>query len=247
VGYAVSIGDDLFAFAESSFSDTELRVDVTAPPGEGIQLRLHQIRELKAVEPWPALQVAWRTKHLELDRTLVPSERRFGSGGPTQAQLAHERMVTDVIARLRANPRAVSIAIDEGWAAFPVVPWAPVEGFPADAPGAGAFRTAADTDPVVARRAPPTPIEKLLIWIASSPERRLVDTPGEAVLTREHLYARFSGGAVRRLPRHTLRTRKGPADEDAVYVFGRRTQLVLPHREGCLVRAALDEQLAVAT
>ena len=136
MGYAVSIGDDLFAFAESSLSDTELRVDVTAPPGEGIQLRLHQIRELKAVEPWPALQVAWRTKHLELDRTLVPSERRFGSGGPTQAQLAHERMVTEVIARLKANPRAASIAIDEGWAAFPIVPWAPVEGFPADAPGA---------------------------------------------------------------------------------------------------------------
>lgn len=246
MGYAVAIGDDLFAFAESLLADTELRVGATEPPGRGIQLRLHQIRELKAVEPWPALHVAWSTKHLELDRTLVPSERRFGSAGPTEAQLAHERMVTDVIARLKANPRAASIAIDEGWAAFPVVPWTPVEGFPEDAPGDGAFRTAADADPVIARRAPPSTIETLLVWIASSPDRRLAETPGEVVVTRDHLYARFSDGRVRRLPRHILRTRKGPTDDDAVYVFGRRTRLVLPHREGCPVRAALDEQLAEA-
>lgn len=244
MGYTVVLGGDLLAFSERFVGDTELHVDALEPPGHGIQLRLNQIRELKATDPWPALHVAWSTEHLDLERTLVPPERRFGSGGPTEAQLAHERVVTEVIARLKANPRAASVAIDEGWAAFEVVPWAEMEGFPEDdEAGDGAFRTPADMDPVVARREPPSTLEKMLVWIASSPDRRLADTPGEVVLTREQVFARFSGGAVRRLPRRSLRARKGPVDDDAVYVFGRRTRLVLPHREGCPVRAALDEQL----
>ena len=245
MAYSVVLGDDLLAFSERFVGKTELHVDAGRPPGHGIQLRLHQVRALRAIEPWPALHVAWSTAHLDLERTLVPPERRFGSGGPTEAQLAHEEMVVEVITRLKANPKAASIAIDPGWAAVPVVPWVEVEGLPDDDPaGPGAFRTAADMDPVVARRAAPSPLEKMLVWLASSPDRRMVDTPGEVVLTRENVFARFSEGATRRLPRASLRERSGPVDDDAVYVFGRRTRLVMPHRDGCPVRAALDEQLA---
>lgn len=245
MGYSVVLGDDLFAFSERFLGDTELRVDASEPPGHGIQLSLDRVRELRAVDPWPALHVAWSTAHVDLERTLVPPERRFGSGRPTEAQLAHEQMVVEVVARLRSNPKAASIAIDPGWTAFEVIPWVDVQGLPdEEAAGQGAFRTAADMDPVVARRAPHTSLEKMLIWVASSPDRRMVDTPDEVVLTREQVFARFSKGATRRLPRASLRERRGPVDDDAVYVFGRRTRLVLPHRDGCPVRAALDAQLA---
>lgn len=244
MGYSVVLNDDLLAFAERIVGETELHLDTGGPPGHGIQLRLRQVRELRAAEPWPALHVAWSTKHLEAERMLTVPERRFGSGGPTDAQLAHERMVVEVITRLRANPNAKGAVVDPGWVAFPVVPWEDVEGLPLDdAVGEGAFRTAADVDPVVARRAGPSPLESMLVWIASSPDRRLVDTPREVVLTRAQLYARFAEGVTRRLPRTSLRERLGPADDDAVYVFGRRTRLVLTHREGCPVREALDAQL----
>lgn len=242
MAYSVRLGKDLFAFAERTFGETELTLG-DEPPGHGIQLRLEQIQSIAAVEPWPSLHVAWKTKHLSLERTLAPAERRFGSGGPNDAQLAHEAMVEQVIDGLRTGPAAS--VVDRGWAGVGVVPWVETELWPDDASvGEGAFRTAADADPIAARRGPPSPLEAMLVWIASSPDRRLANTPREVILTREHLYARFSDDVVRALHRASLRTRLGPADEDAVYVFGRRTRLVLPHRDGCAVRALLDAQLA---
>ncbi|MFK7990787.1 MAG: hypothetical protein AB8I08_32505 [Sandaracinaceae bacterium] len=246
MAYSVQLGDDLFAFAERRFGETEVTLDVQEPPGYGIQLRLEQLETVAAVEPWPSLHVAWKTKHLTLDRTLSPPERRFGDGGPTNAQRAHEEMVLTVVEQLRASSAAS--AVERGWTAFDVVPWEQTQEWPDDAEvGDGAFRTAADADPVVARRASPSPLESLLVWLASSPDKRLVNTPREVVLTREQLYARFSDDVVRRLPRDCLRARRGPPDKDAVYLFGRRTRLVLPHRDGCPVREALDAQLAEAT
>lgn len=245
MGYSVTLNDDLLAFSEGLFATTQLQVDTGGPPGHGIQLRLSQIREIRAIEPWPGLYIAWSTKHLSPERTLAPPPRRFGMNGPTETQLEHERMVVELIERLKANPRSRGIRITEGWAGFPHVEWDDVEGFPDGAPvGEGAFRSSADPDHVVARRGPPSPLEATLMWLASSPERRLVDTPQEVVLTREHIYVSVAKKGVRVLPRDTLRRRKGEAEEDAVYIFGRRTRLVLAHREGCEVRAALDAQLA---
>ena len=60
--------------------------------------------------------------------------------------------------------------------------------------------------------------------------------------TGEHLYARFADGRAVRVPRSDLRDRRG--EDDTVYVFGRRTAVVIPSRGECAVRAALDAQLA---
>lgn len=208
-----------------------------------IRLKLRHLRVVEALEPWPTLRVTWEEDRVEDHRTIAPPARRFGAGGPTKTQLRHEAMVVELLGLLK-NKAPRRATVDFGWAGVANQPWLRVDAMPEEAPrGDGVFRSAGGPSRIVARRDAPTPLESMLVWLASSPDRLWVDTPREVVLTRDYLYARFARGSLRCLPRETLRERRGPSGDDAVYVFGRRTLLVLTHRDGCPVRAALDAQL----
>lgn len=196
MGWSVVLNANLLAFAEGLTVKTALHVNTEGPPGHGIQLRLDQVKELRGIDPWPGLYISRRTKHLESERRLMPPSLKFRSQGPYDAQLVHEAMVVELFERLAANPRAAHVKLTPGWAGQPNVEWIEVDSFPeGEVAGQGAFRTA-HIEQVVARRSAPGSLEYLLLWLASSPQRRLANTPAEVVLSRENLYARF-GAAPR--------------------------------------------------
>lgn len=266
MGHVVALVEDALAFGSFAFAPstvlvgkrevldwckkhTETRREHGGPQPSGlwpfnIRLRLRNLRVVEAIEPWPALRICWEQERVEDERTLSPPPRRFGAGGPTRGQTQHEAMVVELLGLLKQKaPRRAELRW--GWAGVSNQPWLRVDAMPEEAArGQGVFRHHAGPSHLVAEREPPTSFEAMLEWLASSPDRLWVDTPREVALTRDHVYARFARGVVRCLPRESLRERRGPADADAVYVFGRRTRLVLTHREGCPVRVALDAQLA---
>jgi len=136
--------------------------------------------------------------------------------------------------------------LDRGWLAYPDLRWEVVDALPGgDAVvGAGAYRRAARASSVVARRPGSTGFETLFIWLTSTPDRPFRETPDEIVLTDEDLFVRSHGGRLARVPRGGLVSGRKSSDGDAVYRFGRYISLILVHREGCQVVAALDRQLA---
>lgn len=105
--------------------------------------------------------------------------------------------------------------------------WEPVAALPAGRDGA---------TPILAHRVA-TPLETLLGRVGW-----LDHAPREIVVTQEHLYARRGAGASR-VPLSSLADRTDYALQRR-YVFGRRAELSLLHRDGCPVQAALDARLA---
>lgn len=196
MGYAVLLNDDLLAFADGA-GMSRLRIESGGDdlPGHGTQLRMHRLVTVEAVEPWPALRIAWKTRHLSKGWILAPPSKRSGLGGPTRRQLAHETMVVQLLEALSTHPRASDLELRLGWAALPHVHWAAAEAFPEETRrGEGAFRRGAGPARIVARRPGPTPFGALLVWLASSPDRKWVETPGEVVLTREQVFVRVPRG-----------------------------------------------------
>jgi len=206
-----------------------------------IALRWREVTALEAIEPWPHVKVVWYFNHARYEERIVPL-RIWGRGGP----LAFEQGAEALFAYAGEILRPAQLR--RGWLDEPIVEWELCSDLPGHEPppeAAGAYRTAAArvVEPIVARRAPLTPFEAMLCWLASGPGRPWQDTPREVVLTEEHLYARRRDRRAWRLPLSELRVRYGEAASDAFYVFGRRTMVILPGREGCPVRARLDELL----
>jgi len=211
-----------------------------------LELSLSRIRRLEAVDPWPSLRIAWNHGRGEKSETLHPLRlhKVFAFDPDEDERSAFARVVEELLAAFEEfEPTKVA----RGWLEVPEIPWEKVESWPeASGPSSeGAYRTA--QVPIVARRGKPSPFEALLTWLASSPERPWTDTAREMVLTSRQLYVRHWNRNVYTLPLEALRARLDDTWEgtrDAVYVFGRNTFLVVPHREGCEVTAALDRQLA---
>ena len=211
-----------------------------------LQLRFSNVLRVEAVDPWPGLRIHWKKGSEETSQTFHPV--RLHQVLAFEPDGGEREAFAKVISELLTAFEEVDVhRVGVGWRDAPHVPWALVERWP-DAEGGteqGAYRTA--HVPIVARRGKPSSYEALLTWLASSPERPWRDTAREMVLTSRELFVRHWNRKVYALPRDTLRTRLDGTWEgkrDSVYVFGQRTFLVVPYREGCEVAAALDHQLA---
>jgi len=196
------------------------------------------LRRLDASGGWPHLLVGWRERGANYDeRRLRPPLPAFGPG-PGRVAYRFERAVE----RLVALAERRGWPLERGWVTRRHVEWEPFVSWPRGAETrAVSYRDPAGLRPVALRHRD-HPMQRLSAWLGSSPTRPWEHTPEEVALTDAHVYARLPQG-VHPLPRTALRHRLGDEAEDAIYVFGRRTKLVLPYRRRCAVRAMLDQQL----
>lgn len=201
-----------------------------------LDVRWPELWQLRLVEPCPSFEVEWR-------HVGGRSERRF------VARFRSERLeVEQAVLRLADHvTEHRPHALEPGWSAFENVPWERVGRLPEETRGQtrgeGAYRQArvSPEERVVATWGPPSAMGAMLQWLASTPERRWRDHPKRVVVTERFVYAHRRDDTFARLPLETLRLRRG--DDDAIYVFGRKTELVLPESRRGDARDALDERL----
>ena len=202
-----------------------------------LDVRWTQLWELRLVEPCPCFEVEWRHVGGRSQRLIAP---RFQS-----EREAVERDVLTLVEHVREHRPHV---LEAGWSAFPDVEWEQVSQLPAKHAGVlqgeGAYRAARvkAEERIVATWGPPTALGSMLQWLASTPDRRWRQHPKRVVLTETYVYAERRDGTFARLPLDTLRLRRG--EDDAVYVFGRKTPLVLPDIAGSTAREELDRRLS---
>lgn len=182
-----------------------------------------EYRRLEAVDPWPCVAITWSDGSIE----------RVGPRWPSGAN-AFERRVQSTFAALTARGEQ----LDRGWLDAPQVPWEPADGLPFAA-GDGAFRASAMG---LARRPTCALFDRWVAWLATSTERPLDDVPRRAALTERFLFIERFGGRVFRVPLDALRTQYRAPSAD-VFVFGRRTRLVLPDGAPCAVRRGLEDHV----
>lgn len=189
-------------------------------------------------ERWPEAELTWEGGTLEISpRPLLSPKAQVIAEGV-------ERFVAFLEDEAPAKIRA------RGWLDHPEQPWERAERMPEipsdEAIGEGAFRSSRRRieEPALAVRERPGSLEAMFDWLASSPDHPWRSHPREVRVSAEFLYAQRPDQTIWRLPLQRLRKRRGGPDEDAGYVFGRRTLVVLPHREPrCPVRAFLDQRL----
>lgn len=210
---------------------------LTADP-RAIVLRWEEPWSLHVLETWPRAHLRW--SHGEIP--LRPGASPFHASPEVFARRL-EALVEHLEAYAPAKVR------ERGWLEIPEAEWERVRALP-EAPsdeqvGTGAFRSAPRPveEAVVAERGALAPLEAMLGWLASSPERPWRAHPRQVRLTDTYVYAERRDKSAWRLPLETLRGRRGRVDGDTVYVFGRQTLLVLLHREGCPVQGMLDARL----
>ncbi len=203
-------------------------------PNEPLHLPWHQVAWLTAEHPWPGLRLRWRAAGVLHSARLVPAQP--ADAGAVAARIA------ELFAYVRANIRGVEVA--PGWLDFAELEWEkaewPMEPTRDDA-AAGAFRTSAPpprAGPVIAHRTRRTPLEVLLDWLASRPGLEWRAQPIEIAATTTHLFARTRRGVVK-APLVALARVDVTKDGDVVATFGRKTRIVLPHRQDCAVATLL--------
>lgn len=229
------------AFFHAAGDDPHATEDIHSAHPQSITVRWRDLLRLEPIDPWPSLRVRYVGGDTACADTFAPRWRwrvdEFAAA--VEALIEH------------ASAHAPAV-VHRGWLDQPVIEWERVRELPGGRVplGPGAYRSATATgEPIVARRDAPTPFEALLQWTASTPDRPWRDHPREVVVTDEHVYARRRDRSAWRLPLSSLRAARGAPDGDAVFVFGRHTQLVLPARspEGCPVARALFDALHEAS
>lgn len=202
-------------------------------------VRMDSLVAVRAIDPWPSFELEWRDPQaspagVRAYRFKVPAGL-FDPDEPREA-------VAGTIVRFLQHVDDLGAPFVPGWFGYEEVALEPVAGFPSDQPRRG-YRQSGRLERLVARFAPLSPGEYLLGWLASSPDRPWRNTPREAALSESHLYIRRGLRGFGRLPLRALRARLGDPDEDAIYVFGRRTYVVLPFRRDDPLRPKLDLHL----
>ena len=190
------------------------------------------IQRLRALVggPWPVLEVRWRERGREDRRVFGLSWSPRASWSPAPEERAAERAVLELL-RFAERHRWPGLRVD-GWWNVPDVPWERAADLPAS--GAGYRRLG---EPVIARAPGVLGWRRVLAWNRRPREA----APEQLVLTADHLYARFQGGQVGRVPRGALRRRVDDG-RFTLFLFGRATSVVM--ERGCPVAAPLDAQLA---
>jgi hypothetical protein len=225
--------------------------ELFASAAHDVHIRWTDLSALRAVDPWPEFTVEWVGHGFSDSAKFAPAHHPYKllRSAPDSQRVARFAEIVEALfdAAARYAPRKEQKAIYRGWLDIEDVPWTVTDVMPtmeAQSPQLGAFRTASREHSVVAVRERPTAGEALLSWLVSSPRRPWRETPRSIVVTHEHVFARFYDGGIRVVPRSALRLRLGGPVGDAVYIFGRRTQLILTSPPDCPVRAALNSQLS---
>lgn len=195
----------------------------------GVEVPWRGLRRICAVDPWPSLHVEWqdgtvrRQHRIEFD----PDQRRAAEAGLVRLFAEAERRL----------PRGV----ERGWLDHPVVGWEPVDRFPHELDGQGAYRSSArdQADPVIAQRSTKNLLEAVLCWLAARAAFGWNDQAREVAVTERWVYVRRRDGSAWRVPRTAKRLCLRTEGGDPVVIFGRNTALLLPRRRACPVVQAL--------
>ncbi|RLB53825.1 MAG: hypothetical protein DRJ42_10785 [Deltaproteobacteria bacterium] len=194
---------------------------------------------VEATDPYPTFEIEWRHMGGKTRRRFLA---RFRSD-----EEAWVASVEKIFAHLDERFPHV---VHRGWLDAQNTEWEPAAGFPDERTLAdekrGGYRLSARDEPaeeVVAERASPEPLEAMMDWLSSGPDSPWREHPNEVKVTVSHVYVRRRDDAVYRLPLSALRGGRKNSTGDIVYVFGRRTRLLLPHRDGCPVVTALNALL----
>lgn len=206
-----------------------------AQEGRPLNIPWSGIRFIEAVDPWPKLTIEWHD-------ALGPSWRTFGpiSYGPERFEERVIGLIEEARRRLEPNQ------VDAGWIGAPVVTWETVDAMPSgeSEPDGGAYRAGTKHERLLARRRPGSDLEGLYLrFIVGRPPASWRHQPRTVALTRSWVYVEAADRQVRRIRRDALRAVRTNDWGDAVYVFGRKTSLVLLRRDHCPVMEALDVQL----
>jgi len=210
--------------------------------GAGIHQLVFPFKTLVSVEatdPYPTFEIEWRHMGGKTRRRFIARFRRD--------EEAWGASVERIFAHLDERFPHV---VHRGWLDAQHTEWEPAAGFPDEGPSdddkRGGYRLSARDAPaeeVVAERASPKPLEAMMDWLASGPDSPWREHPREVKVTVNHVYVRRRDDAVYRLPLSALRCGRKNTTGDVVYVFGRRTRLLLPHRDACAVVTALNALL----
>lgn len=200
---------------------------------DSVEVAFPQIYHFEPVDPWPSVLIGWVDRQQSYRAVLTPTEADSDLDAFAAA-----------VEEIAASPK-LARAIEKGWLLVPAIAWEPCDAMPGErdeGPQMRGYRMAPEApDPVIARRARVSSAASLLGWVwarLGSPARRI--DPLEVVLTQRFVYARTRIGARLRIPSAALRTMRRTSTGDAVYVFGRHTELLLVHQDGC----ELDRELA---
>lgn len=185
-----------------------------------------EYRSLEAIDPWPCIAITWSDGSVE----------RIGPRWPSGAD-AFEARVRATFEALASDGQAAQL--HRGWLDAPQVPWEPADGLPLSATGDGAFRASARG---LVRRSTCTFVDRCVAWLATSTERPRHDVPRRAALTDRFVFVERFTRHVYRAPLGALRAHYRAPSAD-VFVFGRRTRIVLPDGAPCEVRRSLDDRV----
>lgn len=202
---------------------------------EAIETSFLHLYHVEPVDPWPSIALGWVDRGAPYATVLTPREEE------TLAFAERVGELMDTCARRAAH------ALARGWLDAPEVGWEPVESLPDEGEVAemGGYRAAPQaSDPILAMRTIAPAAPRLLTWRwAQKTERRI--EPRKIVLTQSYVYVRTRDERIVRIATALLRTaRRTPAGE-RIYVFGRHTELLVVHAEGCELTAALDARVGI--
>ncbi len=204
---------------------------------DAVEMAFAQLYHVEPVDPWPSLAIGWVDGGESCSSVLTPLR--------AEDDEPFARAVEEVV---DACERRVPRMTARGWLDVPVQRFERVEKLPGEGeeqPAMLGYRMAPEPpDPIVARRVLALPADSLWTWIWARlrPAPRRVEGK-EVVLTRRFVYVRTRSDEKLRAPAEALRTSRATADGDAIYVFGRHTELLLVHQPECPVAAALDARL----
>jgi hypothetical protein len=230
--------DGLAVFRAGEGPDTEDPLETMNP--YAVVVRWRDLRELVAIEPWPAFRIRWASDGGGGEITCTPKDQPFWHADEEEFGELVEALFAHVGEHAPGRVR-------RGWLKYPKVEWEQVNAMPQPLPdrssaGEGAYRSGprAVEEVAIAVREPPSAFESMLAWVASGPYRSRRHMTRGVRLTEEHVYVERRDGTFWRLPLSMLRERRGDASGDALYVFGRGTLLFLVERRGCPVAATLE-------
>lgn len=197
------------------------------------QLRWEDIARLDATGPWPSLEIHYHTESDIRRLTLAPRRE------PPAEFLAHARSLFDF-----AWTRLDAGEVRSGWVTAPDVQWEPLQKWPdeTEAVLATPYRGTSRYEKVRAVRGTPSPLEAMLQWLASTPERPWKEHPRRVTITNERVCVERRDKEPVALSRSLIRGRRRTPHGDRAYYFGRRQRLLLPLRDdACPVVWALDQ------
>jgi hypothetical protein len=214
-----------------------------------IVLTWEEVRRIRLVEPYGSVEIESRFENV-LQREVVRAPR------PALLEPFASLVLDFVAAAQLHRPQALR----EGWDQHAAVPWEPTAGMPTDpldSPG-GAYRAPLRPELVVAARTGARLGERVRrILRSDSVERKTEEGSFEHLLaqqslpwavygdevavTHDHVYARSPRGPMR-IALDTLR-RRIDLPQLRLYLFGRRSLLLLAGRTRCVVQEALDARL----